>query len=63
MITSWYGRTDREAQASGVVSVQAGCSIDEALALIDLRAWETDRTAIEIAEAVVDHVFRFAPAE
>ena len=62
MTTDWYGRTDREAQASGMISLQVGCSPDEALALTDRRAWETDHTAEEIAEAVVDRLIRFAPA-
>jgi hypothetical protein len=62
IVTKWYGRTDCEAQASGMVSVQAACSIDQALDLIDLRAEETKQTAENVAQAVVDHLVRFAPA-
>jgi hypothetical protein len=62
IVTNWQGRSDREAQASGMVSVQAACSTDEALDLIDLRAVETQQTADEVAHDVVDHVIRFAPA-
>ena len=61
-VTNWHGRTDCEAQASGMVSVQASCSIDDALVLIDLRAEETKQTAEEVAQEVVDHLVRFAPA-
>jgi hypothetical protein len=45
-----------------MISVQAACSTDEALAMIDLRAEETKHTSEEIAEAVIDHLIRFAPA-
>jgi hypothetical protein len=45
-----------------MVSVQAACSTDEALDLIDLRAEETKQTAEEVAQDVVDHLVRFAPA-
>jgi len=62
-VTNWYGRTDCEAQASGMVSVQAACSVDDALVLIDLRAEETKHTSEEIAEAVVEHLMRFASVE
>ena len=60
-MTDWYGRSDREAQASGMVSVQADCTTDEALELIDFHAWETEHSAEDIAQAVVDHLIRFAP--
>ena len=61
IVTNWYGRTDCEAQASGMVSVQAACSMDQALDLIDLRAEETNQTAADVARDVVDHLVRFAP--
>jgi len=62
MTTDWCGRTGREAEASGMISLQVGCLPDEAVALIDLCAWETEHTVEGIAEAVVDRVIRFAPA-
>jgi hypothetical protein len=45
-----------------MVSVQASCSIDDALVLIDLRAEETEQTAEEVAQEVVERLVRFAPA-
>jgi hypothetical protein len=52
--------SDRVAQASGMVSVQAACSVDEALVMIEERAQTIDLTAEEVAESVVDRRFRFA---
>jgi AmiR/NasT family two-component response regulator len=54
------GPSDRMAQASGMVSVQAACSVDEAFAMIEERAQMIDLTAEEVAESVVDRQFRFA---
>ena len=53
-------QSDRMAQASGMVSVQAECSIDEAFAMIEERAHTIDLTAEEVADSVVDRTFRFA---
>jgi hypothetical protein len=53
-------QSDRVAQASGMVSVQAACSVDEALAMIEERAHTIDLTAEQVAESVVDRQFRFA---
>jgi AmiR/NasT family two-component response regulator len=53
-------QSDRVAQASGMVSVQAECSVDEALAMIKERAQTIDLTAEEVAESVVDRQFRFS---
>jgi AmiR/NasT family two-component response regulator len=54
------GQSDRVAQASGMVSVQAACSVDEAFAMIEERAHTIDLTTEEVAESVVDRQFRFA---
>jgi AmiR/NasT family two-component response regulator len=53
-------QSDRVAQASGMVSVQAECSLDEAFAMIEERARTIDLTAEEVADSVVDRRFRFS---
>jgi AmiR/NasT family two-component response regulator len=47
------------AQASGMVSVQAQCTPDEALVLLDERAADTRQTLKEVALAVVEQKTRF----
>jgi AmiR/NasT family two-component response regulator len=49
------------AQASGMVSVQADCSLDAALVRMEERAASTDETLDEIAHAVVERQLRFTP--
>ncbi len=49
----------RLAQAMGMVSVQADCSLDDALTLINDRASVTGRTPYEVAGAVVVRSIRF----
>jgi len=44
-----------------MVSVQADCSLPEALALMRERATITRQTLDEIAAAVVDRTIRFGP--
>jgi hypothetical protein len=51
----------RVSQASGMVSVQAECSVADALELMRARARATDETLLEIANAVVERRTRFAP--
>ena len=51
----------RVSQASGMVSVQAGCTVAEALELMRARAQATDQTLLEVASAVVERRTRFAP--
>ena len=46
-------------QAQGMVSVQAACSLDEALVLMEDRATIQGRSLDEIAAAVVDRSIRF----
>jgi hypothetical protein len=53
-------QSDRVAQASGMVSVQAECSVDDALAMIEARAQMIDLTAEDVADSVVDRRFRFS---
>jgi AmiR/NasT family two-component response regulator len=53
-----YGSA-RVHQASGMVSVQAACTPDEALALMEARAVQIDRTLAEIALGVIDHSITF----
>jgi hypothetical protein len=49
-------------QATGMVSVQAGVSVDDALLLLRARAFATDRPLVEVARDVVERRLRF-PAE
>ena len=53
-------QSDRVAQASGMVSVQAHCSVDEAFVMLEERSRVTESTMQEVAESVVDRKFRFA---
>jgi AmiR/NasT family two-component response regulator len=53
-------QSDRVAQASGMVSVQAECSLDEAFVMIEERAQTIDLTTEEVAKSVVDRQFRFS---
>jgi AmiR/NasT family two-component response regulator len=47
------------ARASGMVSVQAGCTCDEAVALMVARAAAQDQTLMQVAEAVLDRTTSF----
>ncbi|MGO9874311.1 MAG: ANTAR domain-containing protein [Acidimicrobiia bacterium] len=47
-------------QASGMVSVQAGCTVDEALTKLQERARSTGQTIDEVAVAVVERRTRFS---
>ena len=60
MMLTWR-EVERVFQAQGMVSVQAECSIDEALILIGERALVQHRDVIEIADAVLEHLIRFGP--
>lgn len=46
-------------QASGMVSVQASCTPDEALVLMEARAAQIHLTLAEIAVGVIDHSITF----
>jgi AmiR/NasT family two-component response regulator len=56
-----FGPTAEVAQAQGMVSVQADCSLEEALELMRDRATVTHQTLDEIADAVLDRSIRFGP--
>ena len=46
-------------QASGMISVQAGVSLDDALALLQAYAFAEDRAIADVAEAVISRTVRF----
>lgn len=46
-------------QASGMVSVQAVCTCDEALTLMETRAAQTHHTLQEVAVAVLERSINF----
>ena len=48
-------------QASGMVSVQADCTVGDALVLMKERALVSGETLLEIAEATVERRIRFGP--
>jgi len=50
---------NRVAQASGMVSVQAECTLEEALVLMETRAVSTHATLEEIAAAIVRREISF----
>jgi AmiR/NasT family two-component response regulator len=51
--------SDRVHQAQGMVSVQADCSLDEALALMQATASATDKTLDDVADDVIGRRLRF----
>lgn len=51
----------RVSQASGMVSVQAACSLAEALLLMKERAQVSGQTLTEIADATLQRTIRFGP--
>jgi AmiR/NasT family two-component response regulator len=55
-----WERMAKVAQAQGRVSVQADCTVDEALVLMRERAVETNHTVDEIADDVVRHRIWFS---
>jgi hypothetical protein len=60
-VTNQIGRlsTNAVAQASGIVSVQANCSVNHAVVLMVTRAQETNATLEQIAISVIDQLTRF----
>jgi len=58
--TSPWERVTKLAQAQGRVSVQANCTMAEALVLMQERADETKHTLDEIADAVGQHRIWFS---
>jgi hypothetical protein len=53
--------SNRVAQATGMISAQAGCDIDEALQLLIVRAEALGQSIEETALDVLDGVIRFDP--
>ena len=49
-------------QAAGMVSVQADCSIGDALEMLQARSLVSGESLVEIAEATVQRRVRFGPA-
>ena len=60
-MTSWDRHSKVVAQASGMVSVQAECTVDDTLIRIQERAVSMDCTLDEIATAVIERRLRFSP--
>ena len=60
-VTNEIGRlsTGAVAQASGMISVQANCSMNHAVVLMVMRAQEEHTTLEQIAIAVIDQLVRF----
>jgi ANTAR domain len=48
-------------QAVGMVSVQAECTVDEALLLMKERAQVSGIPLLDVAEATIEHRIRFGP--
>jgi AmiR/NasT family two-component response regulator len=51
--------SDRVAHATGVISVQAGCTLPEAFDLLRARAVKVGQTLEHTALDVIDHIIRF----
>ena len=58
---TWVHRSATVIQAAGMVSVQADCTVDEAVELMESRARDTERTRRDIADDVVARRIRFDP--
>ena len=56
---STWDRIARVAQATGVVSVQASCSPDDAYVLMTARGQISGRSIEQVATAILEHRSRF----
>ena len=56
---SWERYSDRVAQASGMVAVQAACNLAAAIALMERLAADSDRALEEVAALVIEREIRF----
>ena len=64
MCASDLAAADRRiAQASGMVSVQAECTVEEALVRIEECAQSMSQSVRQVADAVVERRLRFAPTK
>jgi hypothetical protein len=57
----WALRSDSVIQAAGMVSVQAHCTPEDAVRLMEERAQVSGQSREEIAVAVVERRIRFGP--
>jgi AmiR/NasT family two-component response regulator len=60
-MTTSDGHSVAVAHASGMISEQAECSLEDALVRMQERAQSTGRTVEEIAKAVVEGRLQFTP--
>jgi len=58
-VDSWERYSDRVAQASGMVAVQAACNLAAAIALMERLAADSDRALEEVAALVIEREIRF----
>jgi len=58
-MVNWEDHLYRVVQAQGMVSVQADCSLDNALVMMHERAQVQHRTLPQIADAVLARSIRF----
>lgn len=59
-VSDWKDHGHHVYQASGMVSVQAACTVYDALTLMKERALVSHRTLEEVAVAVIERRIRFA---
>jgi hypothetical protein len=60
-LPTWEQRSRFVIQAAGMVSVQAACSLDEAVELMDNRAIVDGMSRENMAAAVIRREIRFGP--
>jgi AmiR/NasT family two-component response regulator len=60
-MASWEDQLYRVAQAQGMVSVQAGCNLNDAITMMHERALVQHQSLNDIAKAVIDRSIRFGP--
>jgi len=58
-----WDHVTRLAQAQGKISVQAACTLDAALAMIDDRATVNHCSVDDVVREVLDGAIRFGPPE
>ncbi|MGZ4690801.1 MAG: ANTAR domain-containing protein [Acidimicrobiia bacterium] len=58
---TWDEPSAQVSRATGVISVQADCSVDEALVLMKAYAQRTGQSLLDVAEATNAHRVRFEP--
>jgi hypothetical protein len=58
-----WDRVTRLAQAQGMISVQAACTLDDALTMIENRATLDHCSVDDVVRDVLDGAIRFGPPE